>query len=118
MISRRKERKRIPMKRGPHGGRVRKLRKQKNIWEVQSKSKLMQKSISFPVFLNCQVMYQLMFTCVSKNVILVLKSKRKVRLNFSMPYDEMWRIYSEAKEHFSLTTAKKMHEVANYCIID
>src|SRR5271170_6372397 len=30
----------------------------------------------------------------------------------------MWRIYSEAKEHPSSTTAKKMRKVANYCIID
>ncbi|CAI2187613.1 17687_t:CDS:2, partial [Funneliformis geosporum] len=35
-----------------------------------------------------------------------------------MPYDEIWRIYSEAKEHPSSITGKKMHKVANYCIID
>jgi len=34
-----------------------------------------------------------------------------------MPYNEMWRIYSEAKEHPSLITARKMHDVAKYCII-
>ncbi|CAI2197435.1 13192_t:CDS:1, partial [Funneliformis geosporum] len=35
-----------------------------------------------------------------------------------MPYDEMWRIYSEAKKDPSPLTARKMREVANYCIID
>ncbi|GBB87524.1 hypothetical protein RclHR1_00140028 [Rhizophagus clarus] len=35
-----------------------------------------------------------------------------------MPYDEMWRIYSEAKKDPSPSTARKMREVANYCIID
>jgi DNA polymerase elongation subunit (family B) len=35
-----------------------------------------------------------------------------------MPYDEMWRIYSEAKQDPSPSTARKMREVANYCIID
>ncbi|GBB97419.1 hypothetical protein RclHR1_29900002 [Rhizophagus clarus] len=35
-----------------------------------------------------------------------------------MPYDEMWKIYSEAKKDPSPSTARKMREVANYCIID
>ncbi|PKY59825.1 ribonuclease H-like protein [Rhizophagus irregularis] len=35
-----------------------------------------------------------------------------------MPYDKMWKIYSEAKKDPSPSTARKMREVANYCIID
>src|SRR5215469_4433279 len=36
----------------------------------------------------------------------------------NMPYAEMWKIYSEAKKRPSPITARKMHEVAHYCIID
>ncbi|CAI2199098.1 17653_t:CDS:2, partial [Funneliformis geosporum] len=36
----------------------------------------------------------------------------------NMPYDEMWRIYSETKKDPSPLTARKMREVANYYIID
>jgi len=35
-----------------------------------------------------------------------------------MPYDKMWKIYSEAKKNSSSSTARNMREVANYCIID
>ena len=35
-----------------------------------------------------------------------------------MPYDKMWKIYSEAKKSPSSSTARKMREVAHYCIID
>ncbi|CAB5208415.1 unnamed protein product [Rhizophagus irregularis] len=35
-----------------------------------------------------------------------------------MPYDKMWKIYSEAKKNPSSTTARNMREVAYYCIID
>ncbi|CAB5210402.1 unnamed protein product [Rhizophagus irregularis] len=35
-----------------------------------------------------------------------------------MPYDKMWKIYSEAKKSPSSTTARNMREVAHYCIID
>ena len=35
-----------------------------------------------------------------------------------MPYNELWRIYSVAKKDPSPSTARKMREVANYCIID
>ena len=35
-----------------------------------------------------------------------------------MPYDKMWKIYSEAKKSPSSSTARKMREVAYYCIID
>ena len=35
-----------------------------------------------------------------------------------MPYDKMWKIYSEAKKEPSSLTARKMREVAHYCIID
>ncbi|PKK58785.1 hypothetical protein RhiirC2_795764 [Rhizophagus irregularis] len=35
-----------------------------------------------------------------------------------MPYNEMWKIYSEAKKDPSPSTARKMREVVNYCIID
>src|SRR4051812_43378189 len=35
-----------------------------------------------------------------------------------MPYNEMWKIYSEAKKDSSPSTARKMREVVNYCIID
>jgi len=62
--------------------RVRRSRKRKIIWE-QLRSKLLQRRISFPVFLNCQNAYQLMSECVSKNVTPVLKLKRKGRLNSS-----------------------------------
>ena len=79
------------------------------------------------VFLNCQGAYQLMYEYVSKNVIHVLKSKRRAHLNSSyksavlirkLTYDKMWKIYSEAKERPSTITARKMHDVAYYCIID
>jgi len=35
-----------------------------------------------------------------------------------MPYDVMWRIYSEAKQDPSPSIIRQMREVANYCIID
>ncbi|PKK56360.1 ribonuclease H-like protein, partial [Rhizophagus irregularis] len=35
-----------------------------------------------------------------------------------MPYEKMWKIYSEAKKSPSSTTARNMREVAHYCIID
>ncbi|CAG8744507.1 1715_t:CDS:1 [Rhizophagus irregularis] len=35
-----------------------------------------------------------------------------------MPYDKMWKTYSEAKRDPSPSTARKMREVAYYCIID
>ncbi|RIB01140.1 hypothetical protein C2G38_2297601 [Gigaspora rosea] len=35
-----------------------------------------------------------------------------------MPYDKMWKIYSEAKKSSSSSTARNMREVAHYCIID
>ncbi|PKK61378.1 DNA/RNA polymerase [Rhizophagus irregularis] len=35
-----------------------------------------------------------------------------------MPYDVMWRIYSEAKQDPTPSITRKMREVANYCIID
>jgi len=35
-----------------------------------------------------------------------------------MPYDKMWKIYSEAKKSPSSTTTRNMREVAHYCIID
>ncbi|CAG8737140.1 14502_t:CDS:1, partial [Gigaspora rosea] len=35
-----------------------------------------------------------------------------------MPYDKMWKIYSEVKKSSSLSTVRNMHEVADYCIID
>ncbi|PKK57795.1 DNA/RNA polymerase [Rhizophagus irregularis] len=35
-----------------------------------------------------------------------------------MPYDKMWKIYSEAKKSPSSSTVRKMREVAYYCIID
>ncbi|RGB29400.1 hypothetical protein C1646_766634, partial [Rhizophagus diaphanus] len=36
----------------------------------------------------------------------------------NMPYDKMWKIYSEAKKSPSSSTVRKMREVAYYCIID
>ncbi|POG82469.1 hypothetical protein GLOIN_2v1469774 [Rhizophagus irregularis DAOM 181602=DAOM 197198] len=35
-----------------------------------------------------------------------------------MPYNKMWKTYSEAKKDPSPSTARKMREVAYYCIID
>src|SRR3954451_9569791 len=35
-----------------------------------------------------------------------------------MSYNEMWRIYLEMKKDPSPSTARKMREVVNYCIID
>ncbi|CAI2181959.1 4299_t:CDS:2, partial [Funneliformis geosporum] len=35
-----------------------------------------------------------------------------------MPYNKMWKIYSEANKSSFSSTARKMREVANYCIID
>ncbi|POG72530.1 hypothetical protein GLOIN_2v1829246 [Rhizophagus irregularis DAOM 181602=DAOM 197198] len=35
-----------------------------------------------------------------------------------MPYDKLWKTYSEAKRDPSPSTARKMREVAYYCIID
>jgi hypothetical protein len=35
-----------------------------------------------------------------------------------MPFNRLWNYYSEAKELSSDITARNMHEVANYCIID
>ncbi|CAG8717919.1 8537_t:CDS:1, partial [Gigaspora rosea] len=35
-----------------------------------------------------------------------------------MPFNRLWNYYSEAKECSSDITARNMHEVANYCIID
>ncbi|GBC48200.2 DNA polymerase family B-domain-containing protein [Rhizophagus irregularis DAOM 181602=DAOM 197198] len=35
-----------------------------------------------------------------------------------MPYNKMWKTYSEAKKNPSPSTARKMREVAYYCIID
>src|SRR3954471_582860 len=35
-----------------------------------------------------------------------------------MPYDKMWKIYSEAKKCPFPSTVRNMHEVAHYCIID
>jgi DNA polymerase elongation subunit (family B) len=35
-----------------------------------------------------------------------------------MPYNKMWKIYSEAKKSSSPSTARNMREVAHYCIID
>src|SRR4051794_25506594 len=70
--------KKYPIKAPEEGKRIRRKR---NIWRGQLGSKLLQTRmmISFPVFLNCQDVYQSMFECVSKNVISLLKSKRKVQ---------------------------------------
>src|SRR6266542_2603555 len=35
-----------------------------------------------------------------------------------MPFNKLWNYYFEAKELFSDITARNMHKVANYCIID
>ncbi|RHZ74786.1 hypothetical protein Glove_219g178 [Diversispora epigaea] len=35
-----------------------------------------------------------------------------------MPHENMWRIYSDAKEHSFVSTAKNMYKVANYYVID
>ncbi|CAI2185525.1 16509_t:CDS:2, partial [Funneliformis geosporum] len=35
-----------------------------------------------------------------------------------MPYDKMWKIYLEAKKSSFSSTARKMCEIANYCIIN
>jgi DNA polymerase elongation subunit (family B) len=35
-----------------------------------------------------------------------------------MLYNKMWKIYSEAKKSFFTSTARNMHKVAHYCIID
>src|SRR6266542_307577 len=35
-----------------------------------------------------------------------------------MPFNRLWNYYSKVKELFSNITARNMHKVANYCIID
>src|SRR5215213_8962860 len=42
----------------------------------------------------------------------------KLESKADMPFNEMWRIYVEAKEHPFKLTAQNMHKIANYCIID
>ena len=50
---------------------------------VELRSKSLRKRISFPVFLNCLDAYQLTYECASKNISLVLKSKKEAHLNSS-----------------------------------
>ncbi|PKY47853.1 ribonuclease H-like protein [Rhizophagus irregularis] len=42
----------------------------------------------------------------------------KLESKAEMPVNKMWRIYAEVKENPSELTARNMHEIANYCIID
>src|SRR5205085_7978276 len=63
--------------------KARRIQRRKNIWAVKLRSKSLRKRISFPVFLNCLDAYQLTYECASKNVSLVLKSKKEAHLNSS-----------------------------------
>jgi hypothetical protein len=62
---------------------ARRIRRRKNIWAVELRSKSLRKRISFPVFLNSLDAYQLTYECASKNVSLILKSKKEAHLNSS-----------------------------------
>ncbi|CAG8795074.1 22448_t:CDS:1, partial [Gigaspora rosea] len=44
--------------------------------------------------------------------------KRGLVSKANMPYDKMWKIYSEVKKSSSSSTVRNMREVADYCIID